>query len=412
MPMNFPDSPAANAVFTSGGMSWIWTGSTWKAYGLPGAGATVADTAPVSTVNGNLWWNSSPGDGQLYLNYNDGSSWQWVVANNLGAGIYLPLTGGALQGDLYLQGHSLFFAGAAGSGNGYLVGDTNNITQRLPTGNGQFNFLNGTGGSLFTVVASSGNAQVNNNFIVGGGYLTFAGAIPAGINGTTNGPVIYSDQNAMVFHLGTGTSPAAFLYQNNTGTQWMMLNVNGISLAIGNFNTGGVNAAYNFADRAGGSNPTWTWYANGGNAALYNGTNGNVWLFGGFVMFPSSNNDHYLGDGSGTRGLNAIYSYNFVNLSDIRDKTNVRELPDCLDLLCELKPKRWRLTNGPEDERHITHWGFVAQDVGAVLKPHDFGGHREIEGYQSISYHELTAVLWKACQEMAAQIEELKARLS
>jgi hypothetical protein len=96
MPMNFPDTPAPGDVYSSGGVSWTWTGSTWKAYSLPGAGATVSDGAPSSNVNGNLWWNSTPGDGQLYIRYNDGTSWQWVVANNLGAGLYLPLIGGTI----------------------------------------------------------------------------------------------------------------------------------------------------------------------------------------------------------------------------------------------------------------------------------------------------------------------------
>jgi hypothetical protein len=32
MAINFPDSPATNDVFTSGGRSWTWTGATWQAF--------------------------------------------------------------------------------------------------------------------------------------------------------------------------------------------------------------------------------------------------------------------------------------------------------------------------------------------------------------------------------------------
>jgi hypothetical protein len=32
MAINFPDSPATNDVFTSGGRSWTWTGDTWQAF--------------------------------------------------------------------------------------------------------------------------------------------------------------------------------------------------------------------------------------------------------------------------------------------------------------------------------------------------------------------------------------------
>jgi hypothetical protein len=106
MPMNFPDTPTNGQTFTSGGVVWSWNGTAWNPTTTPGgAGVSnvfIGDTAPSNSVNGNLWWNSSPGDGQLYTFFNDGTSSQWVVSNNLGAGLYLPLTGGTLQGPLVL----------------------------------------------------------------------------------------------------------------------------------------------------------------------------------------------------------------------------------------------------------------------------------------------------------------------
>jgi hypothetical protein len=32
MPIDFPNSPATNDQFVSGGRTWIWDGSVWKAY--------------------------------------------------------------------------------------------------------------------------------------------------------------------------------------------------------------------------------------------------------------------------------------------------------------------------------------------------------------------------------------------
>jgi hypothetical protein len=100
MPMNFPDTPANGSSYTSGGVVWSWNGIAWNPTSTPGgAGISnvfIADAAPFPAVNGNLWWNSTPGDGQLYVFYNDGSSSQWIVTSNLGAGLYLPLTGGTI----------------------------------------------------------------------------------------------------------------------------------------------------------------------------------------------------------------------------------------------------------------------------------------------------------------------------
>jgi hypothetical protein len=63
-----------------------------------------------------LWWNSSPNDGQLYIYYNDGTSSQWVTANNFTGGsnnLFLPLSGGALTGPLTLAADATAPFGAA-----------------------------------------------------------------------------------------------------------------------------------------------------------------------------------------------------------------------------------------------------------------------------------------------------------
>jgi len=49
--------------------------------GLPGPPGTlyISDTAPLTAIHGAMWWDSSIG--QLFVNYWDGNSLQWVIAN-------------------------------------------------------------------------------------------------------------------------------------------------------------------------------------------------------------------------------------------------------------------------------------------------------------------------------------------
>ena len=43
MAINFPDNPNANDVFTDGGRSWIWDGTTWKIYSSTTTGIGLGD---------------------------------------------------------------------------------------------------------------------------------------------------------------------------------------------------------------------------------------------------------------------------------------------------------------------------------------------------------------------------------
>jgi hypothetical protein len=44
----------------------------------------IQDTHPTGASAGELWWNSA--NGQLYVNYNDGATTQWVSVSNDGGG--------------------------------------------------------------------------------------------------------------------------------------------------------------------------------------------------------------------------------------------------------------------------------------------------------------------------------------
>lgn len=46
MAISFPSSPAVNDTFTTGGRTWYWTGTAWKAQGT--ATGVIAATAPIT----------------------------------------------------------------------------------------------------------------------------------------------------------------------------------------------------------------------------------------------------------------------------------------------------------------------------------------------------------------------------
>jgi hypothetical protein len=101
-----PSTPAAGALWwdTVGGQLYVWfndgTSSQWVIAVNSGGGASISVGAapPTSPAPGNLWWDAV--GGQLYVWYVDANSAQWVPTTNQMGGNFLPLSGGALAGDL------------------------------------------------------------------------------------------------------------------------------------------------------------------------------------------------------------------------------------------------------------------------------------------------------------------------
>lgn len=75
--------------------------------------------------------------------------------------------------------------------------------------------------------------------------------------------------------------------------------------------------------------------------------------------------------------------------------------------------KRQTVTEFQERPGNRTHWGFLAPDVKAAFDTLgvDFGGYVKAEdGTQALRPDQLLPVLWKAVQELAAEVAALKAR--
>ena len=60
---------------------WVETNPGGSGGGSEGASVVVSDQAPTSASEGDLWWDSSDGGGQLYVWYSDADSSQWVNAS-------------------------------------------------------------------------------------------------------------------------------------------------------------------------------------------------------------------------------------------------------------------------------------------------------------------------------------------
>ena len=120
-----------------------------------------------------------------------------------------------------------------------------------------------------------------------------------------------------------------------------------------------------------------------------------------------------VGNGTDTNPSNALTLLKNGNLtiagtltenSDQRLKEGIIPLTEVLNDLARLQPIRYRFragTNRPEGE----HIGLIAQEVEAVF-PELVG--QDADGYLSVSYTHLTAVLVQALNEQQAEIKALR----
>lgn len=95
--------------------------------------------------------------------------------------------------------------------------------------------------------------------------------------------------------------------------------------------------------------------------------------------------------------------------SDQRFKTNITPLANSLDLIMKLKGVRFDWNRSAYPERNFTigkQVGFIAQDVESVLPE---VVTTDAEGFKSVSYDKVTAVLVEAIKEQQKSIEQLKA---
>lgn len=145
--------------------------------------------------------------------------------------------------------------------------------------------------------------------------------------------------------------------------------------------------------------------------------------------------------------ISNIYSFGGIqNISDLRDKADIRDTVLGLDFISQLHPVdyKWNcrrdyiiptgeyetvngirvpimqeLPNDGSKTRSRYHHGLIAQEVKTVMDAHnvEFGGYQDhtVKGGQeqlSIAYTELIGPMIKSIQELKSEIKNLKNRIS
>jgi hypothetical protein len=397
---------------------------------VPGAlsvGGGLAVTGNISSATGSVSAPSINATGSsATLSFADstgGGTWLWYSTGSIAR---LGISGDKMAvdsgGNATLGGGYLHFAGTTGAVNGaggpLIYGDPTNMVLKST---GSVLFQNSTGANV-AQVSGSGNVSCT-------GTISSNGNINAN-NGTVN-------VNGMVLSNNGGRLYCPNDIQTNGSLLGATLSVGGIAVsnASGLFNvaadikTTGLQTTNDVHVGASLYLNGLQAYNNGGFFYVVNAVNADSCVARNDVTFgpnsrrlhddgvsttinssfrPSADNASICG-GSGLAWGNVV-SYIITNLSDAALKTDIAELPPCLDLLAAISPSRYRWREGPDTGR--THWGFVAQDVAAVMKHagHDFGGCALDGDRQALVYSELVALLWKATQELSARVATLEAK--
>jgi hypothetical protein len=263
------------------------------------------------------------------------------------------------------------------------------------------NTANGTS-VTFRTTPNGGNSTAVNMTLDGSGNLTTVGQVNSG-DPTTNTYAQLSAAGAAT--IKSSSTNATVLNINNTSAV-----KNWVVQVEGTANTSGQLDFYDGAACICTINPT----PNSGSG---------VFGFGGGVVIGSPTGGN---KGAGTINATIVHAQGAVLTSDARLKRDIEPLPDCLGLVATIAPRQFRweeiepekklasmLEQFPPGFFERRNWGFLAQDVKAAMSAagHEFGGVIEdAEGNQSLSPSDLTAVLWKAVQELTARVAALEGR--
>jgi len=445
------------AVNTSGNLGLLGNSINFANSGFGATGPRmVADTT-------NIAWQTGSGNGS-YIWYNSAGG-QLCSLNNAGSmqllGPYLYLGGGT--GTINAAGGPFIYADATylgfhlGTGNGgWLFQTTSGANVANISNNGIYNSngiaaISGSGGAGGYVIVYDGSG--NQAILCGGSsggltnYYRNTSHNFGNIGGTvayalmySGGLLIYPSGDTGADTTRAGLSATKWRFKQASGDEasagvldYGVINTSALSIVgkgssipnrnvqiydnlfVGTIQSGqilsaGTGAAYFFQNRSG--SDQWALYSTdpgggfGTTAIIYHSTAGNRFGFNDTIFAPLANNACKCG----VNGFawNEVWSYAYQTASDRRQKTDFRDLPNCLDLVRTIVPQRFRWNHGIDRKRE--HWGFIAQDVEAAMEEagHEFGGHSVTNGRHALNTNEMTAVLWQAVRELAAEVAALR----
>jgi hypothetical protein len=283
-------------------------------------------------------------------------------------------------------------------------------------GTGTFNYTTSSTNTMLSVLkvqaASSGTAVANH-----GGAIQFLGqrndgaaqtlAQVGAIASTNSGSSIAGD---LVFHTGSGGAPSEKMRLDDggklgVGTQDPQEEIHVMTGASSSIRASGqsnnnrkVEIGYDTADGP---------YLRGGSSGIVT----LKFFIDNTVLAAkiADNADFYTNDGT-------VHS-----LSDIRVKTDVKDLDDGLDIVKQLKPRTFKYTADSEfyteSKKDEISYGFVANEVEEVAPQYtDTGkgkiGNKEVDDLKSLSTTKMIPMLVKAIQEQQELIESLTARIT
>ena len=105
------------------------------------------------------------------------------------------------------------------------------------------------------------------------------------------------------------------------------------------------------------------------------------------------------------------------SLSDIRDKSNIEDLPIGLEFVNALNPVKFDWSRRDGSMEGAKDIGFIAQDLDNVQENFDIADYanlvlKENPDKLEASYGKLVPVLVKAIQELSAEVAELKEKIN
>lgn len=145
----------------------------------------------------------------------------------------------------------------------------------------------------------------------------------------------------------------------------------------------------------------------------------NSGYYGTPAIYPTVNNNVNIGKSG--NAVNNIYTYGVQNLSDARQKENIRNIKNAISLVLQLKGVQYDLkkefvfsssakydskTTTAMDNNRKNHYGFLAQDVQKVLTSVVL--HDDSTDVYSMDYTKIIPVLVEAIKEQQSQIDSLK----
>jgi hypothetical protein len=450
--MNFPDTPTNGALFTSGGSTWIWNSPAWRASTAPSGAplylpliggtetgtVTFTGAAPQIILNNatSNWiaWpsvDSAPPSfttrsiGTKLLLFPQLSATVTDYAIGIDAGtMWFSVPAAANLFNWYVGTTSVMTLGGTGilhaydtvqtDGDFFLTRQTNPIGYVIRpnvAGYKNLSFAVAGAGPLDQVSINSVNTFIGSQYLLKiVGTNINDSTVPCMRIDSTGNLVINPKQGAEIFLSYDVTS--GFVCVGSTTN-----NVND-PLEIHTPTTNYCRVRY-YTSR------TWSAGALGSGAGAGSGmfgladeSGGKIELTLGYSGQWHKTYEHWMAGADNTYWCGytgvawyGVMSYSFPAPSDAKYKTDFDDLPTCLDLVQAISPQRYRFHSAPAEERHRVHWGFVAQDVEAVMaqRGHDFsGGHRIDNGNHALCYNDLIAVLWKAVQELSEEVTLLK----